>query len=77
MQTAGRLVLFGMILAMLLGGGVLLWRNDFSFVDLFDTYWGKTLRSNATYYPEVGRETLPAAAPGVAEADPSWASEGY
>lgn len=72
MQTAGRMVLFGMIVAMLLGAAVLFWRNDFKFENMFEAYWEKTLQSNAEYYPAVGKGTLPAP-----EADPSWSTEGY
>lgn len=72
MQTAGRMVLFGMIVAMLVGASVLFWRNGFRVDGMFESYWSKTLQSNAEYYPAVGKESLPAP-----ERDPSWATEGY
>lgn len=72
MQTAGRLVLFGMIVAMLLGAAVLFWRNDFKFDKMFEGHWRKTLQTNAAYYPAVGKSSSTAA-----ETDPSWATEGY
>lgn len=72
MQTAGRLVLFGMIVAVLLGAAVLFWRNGFAFENMFEAHWEKTLKSNAQYYPAVGKGTLPAVEPDV-----SWSTEGY
>lgn len=72
MQTAGRMVLFGMIVAMLLGAVVLFWRNGFKAGNMFESYWQKTLQSNAEYYPAVGKGNLSAA-----ESDPTWATEGY
>ncbi|OGH57366.1 MAG: hypothetical protein A3G34_04195 [Candidatus Lindowbacteria bacterium RIFCSPLOWO2_12_FULL_62_27] len=66
------MVLFGMIVAMLLGATVLFWRNGFTVEGMFENHWRKTLQSNAEYYPAVGKGTLPAA-----EVDPSWSTEGY
>ncbi len=75
MQTAGRMVILATILAMMLGGAVLFYRNGFSFGGMFKSYWGSTLKSNAAYYPHVRIEGVQKSIP--IEEDQSWATEGY
>lgn len=59
MQSAGRAVIFVTLLAILVGGFVVLWKNDWRPAGMFEAYRKQNLRTNSNYYPQVDKSGEP------------------